>query len=463
MKAIVTAIILFFAMFIFWGLDAKAAERVGGFAIVFLEEKDITNAENVSFTVHPVSDANNSVLVLKNEEWKGLWYMVVAAIPREKEVRVWYQRVEKSLPVHLDRRVLCFGLIDEQGCWTAPDLNLYPVPWDSKSNVVMLRSRKHGGWGGFNVHQILLEEAEKASDKRYKMLYWDAAELGDNGGMLAFSPDGIHWKKDNRTRAIFTEHNDAFTLLKDPACGKYILYQTKLEDWKDKPIKDNIGSLRRIITIRESKDLVHWTAQEVILRPDKTDPPTTEFYLLKVFPYYGRQVGLVMKYFADPKAVGKHSGIIESELVLSDDGRTWRRPYRETDLGLWTYADPFILKDDLCFIWWKDGSLWLARYRRDGLVSCGTKAKGHFTTSVFIAPGENLCLNASAPAGVIAVGVLDRDGKVIPGFEKDKCTFRKVDGTTLTLCWEGTGTEALAGKPIRLQFHLENAHIYAVW
>ena len=201
----------------------------------------------------------------------------------------------------------------------------------------------------------------------------------------------------------------------------------------------------------------------MILRPDKTDPPTTEFYLLKVFPYYGRQVGLVMKYFADPKAVGKHSGIIESELVLSDDGRTWRRPYHETDLGLWTYADPFILKDDLCFIWWKDGSLWLARYRRDGLVSCGTKAKGRFTTSVFTAPGENLRLNASAPAGVIAVGVLDRDGKVIPGFEKDKCTFRKVDGTTLTLCWEGTGTEALAGKPIRLRFHLENAHIYAVW
>ena len=33
----------------------------------FLEEKDITEAESVSFTVQPVSDASKSVLVLKDE------------------------------------------------------------------------------------------------------------------------------------------------------------------------------------------------------------------------------------------------------------------------------------------------------------------------------------------------------------------------------------------------------------
>ena len=51
--------------------------------------------------------------------------------------------------------------------------------------------------------------------------------------------------------------------------------------------------------------------------------PTAEFYLLKVFRYADRYAGLLMKYFADRQAPGRHSAILRTELVLSNDGLAW--------------------------------------------------------------------------------------------------------------------------------------------
>jgi hypothetical protein len=301
----------------------------------------------------------------------------------------------------------------------------------------------------------------KDTAKRYSMVYWDAPERGSSGVMLAFSADGIHWEKDQRQEAVFTERNDAFTIVKVPESKKYLMYQTALEPWEDKPIKDNIGNLRRVITIRQSEDLVHWTHQEVILRPDADDPLTTEFYLMKVFAYCGRYIGLIMKYHSN--IPGKHGDKIETELVLSRDGHTWERPYRNTDLGFWSYADPFVLGDDLSFVFHHDGSVDLGRYRRDGLISVAAQDKGCFATRPFNAPKRELRLNAYAPDGMISVEVLDNAGEVVPGFEREKCTFTKIDGVHLRLTWGHAGIDSLSGRRIQFRFYMDKAHIYALW
>src|SRR3990172_12445935 len=100
--------------------------------------------------------------------------------------------------------------------------------------------------------------------------------------------------------------------------------------------------MRRVISVRTSRDLISWSQQKDILFPDSQDAPSCEFYLLKAFQYAGRYLGFLMKYYADPSSPGKHSGLYRNELVVSRDGISWERPYRSADIGVWTYVTPFL-------------------------------------------------------------------------------------------------------------------------
>jgi hypothetical protein len=142
-----------------------------------------------------------------------------------------------------------------------------------------------------------------------------------------------------------------------------------------------------------------WTPPQTILRPDAKDAPSTEFYLMKVFRYADRWVGLVMVYYADPKHPNRHSGILRYELVVSRDGHAWERPYRYTDMGIWTYTDPFQCEGKLCFVAHHKGSISMFAARSDGLVSCGSRERGGFWTPPFEMPANPLLLNADCTQG----------------------------------------------------------------
>jgi len=108
-------------------------------------------------------------------------------------------------------------------------------------------------------------------------------------GTLEFfrSPDGIAWTSTHRTNV---GHNDTYnTIFWDPALGRYLLY-TRL--WEPDPLKPG-GALRSHRRL-ESDDLVKWSNETAVLRPDASD--------FKKFPapaggapvdYYG---GNVFKY-----------------------------------------------------------------------------------------------------------------------------------------------------------------------
>jgi hypothetical protein len=56
----------------------------------------------------------------------------------------------------------------------------------------------------------------------------------------------------------------------------------------------------------------------------------------------------------------------------------------------------------------------------------------------------------------------DDKGAVIPGFEREQCIFRDVDGVRLPLQWPGQDPKALAGRKVALRFYFRDATIYAV-
>jgi len=417
--------------------------------MVFLGSEDIEDGMNVR--VEAQLPDSIVTLVPKDIEHPSLWYSPAAAHEHNGEVWVWYQRVDKSVAEYMDQRALCLGVIRD-GQWRLPELSPESPAWGGSNNVVMRRSPHKPTWGGFNVFQIT------PVGRGYQMLYWDQPnEKGDAGAMLARSQDGVRWSIDP-PGTVFTEHNDAFSLL--PVGKEFLLFQTALEEWPDKPYPDNLDKKRRVISLRMSKDLVHWSPQDVLLRPDAADKPETEFYLMKAFPYVGRYAGVLFKYYADPASPKKHSAIYVNELIVSDDARNWRRPFRDVALPFWTYAEPFTDSGRLCFVaGFQQGAIVMPTYRLFGLTAVAVEGEGAFTIPAVNMPSRGLLLHADVRRGWIEARAISADGAP----EKEIAVVRaeQSDAGTIALAPPQDLLKDHIGI-VRILVRMKDAKLYAI-
>jgi hypothetical protein len=108
---------------------------------------------------------------------------------------------------------------------------------------------------------------------------------------------------------------------------------------------------------------------------------------------------------------------------------------------------------------------------RIGCAAAGPNAE--FSSRPFTMPGAPLRLNATArwvgakehfqeKQAYVMVELLDEQGRVIPGYNKERCFFQDVDATDLPLRWGGRDGTELAGRRLHLRFYLRSARIYAV-
>lgn len=417
--------------------------------VMFLTPEDLVDAKGVYLEAQ--APQPGLILEEKDPQRPKLWYAPVASEATPQGARVWYQRVNSGEAEFSDQRALCLGEIRDE-TWTRCALRPESPAWGGVNNVCMRRSPYKPTWGGFNVFQII------QAGQEYRMLYWDQPdETGQAGAMLGASKDGATWQSEPGT--VFTEYNDAFTLL--ARNGEYLLYQTKLEDWPEKPYPDNLDKKRRVISLRRSKDLRTWTPQEVFLRPDAQDKPETEFYLMKVFRYGDGFAGLVMKYYADPKLPGKHSAILENELIVSKDAIHWERPYRKTDIGFWSYADPILLGDKLHFVIWKDSGMSTVAYAPNRMAgACAGNEPGSFVTRPIEGNPASLILDTDARNGRIECELLDESGQPQAGVKFQP--IENVDGVDIPLVIPSDHPVTEPPHKFRLRVGLHNAKLFAV-
>ena len=94
----------------------------------------------------------------------------------------------------------------------------------------------------------------------------------------------------------------------------------------------------------------------------------------------------------------------------------------------------------------------------------GATERGQLTTRPIVFKGAHLFVNASTAAGSLAAEVLDSDGNVIPTFSKENCIPVRADKTLTPLRWKGQADLGkLAGKIVKIRFHLENGQLYSFW
>ena len=142
-------------------------------------------------------------------------------------------------------------------------------------------------------------------------------------------------------------------------------------------------------------------------------------------------------------------------LIVSTDARQWRRPFRATDLGFWTYAEPFAYKGQCCFVVWHDNSLQLAAYPAHGLTAATAEGDGTFITGEFAYPAEGLQVHAAGKDGWVEAELLDTAKQPVA-----QCARHRVehpDGTALLLPWK-----TAPGAACRVRFHLHDARVFAL-
>jgi hypothetical protein len=322
----------------------------------------------------------------------------------------------------------------------------------------------------------------------------------DNSGFAYtafFSPDGKQWAA-HPGNPLFYD-GDAMSLFWSKALRRFVCVNKSLQPHR-KHFRDHGGATpslgddslrdRRVLMMRFSPDGRRWEpsvsmldvwnrngkkapiATEHLTLPGNDDPPDLEFYSGNAFWYHDRAYMMVLNYAASPLALRKHGPQLDNEWWTSRDGLRWERPARGVNAlevpqipRLETH--PMVIGGKILF---PRGHLLLG-LPQDRISFVGARANAEFSTASFQMPQADLLLNAAVPsperpfarnAAYVMAAVLDDKGEVVPGFECEKCVIQNADKTDLPLRWAGKSARELAGRNIRLQFHLRSANIYAV-
>ncbi len=84
-------------------------------------------------------------------------------------------------------------------------------------------------------------------------------------------------------------------------------------------------------------------------------------------------------------------------------------------------------------------------------------------TPAIVFAGKRLVLNINtSAAGSARVGILDAQGKAIPGFSAADCNKIMTNDVAHAVTWKGKGdVSGLAGKAVRLRFEMRSTKLYA--
>lgn len=354
--------------------------------------------------------------------------------------------------------------------WSLPKLKLHD--WNgSKDNNIVLCGPRHRASG-----PCLLEvPVEHRHGYKYLLSYRDT-----DGMHVVGTNDGVHFDAKGDT-PILKLHSDTMnSIVYDPHarlfrmyCRAKAIYRAFGEEMID------TGESRRIAMATSPELWSKWShdAPQILL-PDELDTKQRyhAFYGMPVKEYAGIFFGMLWCF--------RWNDLIHTELAWSRDGvRFDRHPLRPRLIdygpeGSWddemTFGTPWVEVGDQWLFYYAgwDGphgsrerasGIGLAALRKEGFISLhGPAGGGVVCTRTVLWPGDKLSVNAAvADKGKLTVRVSDDQRKVIPGFDHSDCVPVANDATTIGIRWKEHSIEELKGKPLRLEFFLQDADLYS--
>lgn len=499
-------------------LTAESSRDDQGRVLLMVDDHHVLYRSGTQRVIHPAERFEGNPLIKSTKPWEVA--IAWTSIHRDAETgkyQLWYQAWSGNKAKDRTRQcVTCYAESDDGIHFTKPDLDLFDYNGIEKTNIVMVG---HGGTSVRYANSVLVDPREKDPQRRYKMGYFDFVtdENGKEtpGLCVAFSPDGIHWTNGPdlpRLSSSYGRHGDpvpqasevqdrkwqtplsmadAVDVFYDPQRKVFAFYGKM---WMDGPTggmywKHGMGRT-------ESKDFINWTKPELVLTPDDLDKPTVEFHTSPVFYHEG--VYFCLNQILDR---GTGGGVIDIELMISRDGFSWDRPFRDQwflarseglvfDSGsMFTNSTPIVLDDEIRFYYggYSDGATDADDSRQISGVGLATiplnriagirpmarsdqptlrkplENRGQVTLKPLeLSPSAAIYLNADAVEGSITVELLNEEGFRMDGWTRDSCTPVKGDDLRHVVQWKDKSLSDLPEGRYMIRIFLDNATLYAV-
>ena len=415
--------------------------------------------------------------------------------PVEDKLMMWYWAYDRRGEGSRGQG-LALATSEDGMTWTKPVLGIVERAGSKENNLVSLRG-----------DTVALNPAGPA-DERFVMLCPQGFNDTESGGVyLAFSPDGIHWRK--HPTCVFPFLPDTQNQVQyDARIGKWVAY---LRGWNPGRcvLRAEIDDLKAPWPHKRlAKPRYHWGKDHppvpsrelpTVLARDETDPADCDIYTPVVVRYPWAEDAYFMfpsfyQHFPTPKQGGRfdNDGILDIHLAVSRDGISWQRPSRRPYIPLGPEGSPdskfmfmfagLVRKGDRILHYYcgydvthgeyhatkkmhHKGAICLATQRLDGFVSLTAGVEtGILTTKPLTFAGARLELNlATAATGACRVALLDPNGKPFAGFALDDCPPLCGNSVRKQVLWKGDPDLAsLAGKPVQVQIELRNADLFAL-
>jgi hypothetical protein len=483
----------------------KTAFDVGSKSQMFIDRELVYDTQGLTFTQHQAKKYSKEPIFVADqpcEGWAIQLYGTVMYDADEKLFKMWY---DGSTSDYFSREVTFYA--------TSKD----GIHWD-KSPVGTLKSRNgkpHNAVADCLVASVMKDRRDPDPSRRYKMVCYQY----DRGYRSMVSPDGLHWREfapetivpisyvDDVVTACWSEPHQVFiTFPKNPtpimgrlrrtlfsSTSHDFVHWSKLEPALVADRRDDLGSRIRAERVRP---ILNYRDNNNVMRTEiyGTGAYAAESCLL-TFPWMFTVTANVTK-------IGNHEGPLEVQMAVSRDLVQWERPFRtsiirpgqvksatdaEWDSGMFsTAAYAFDYQDEVRLYYYganfthgapipAEGpspeekkkyrsGVGLATWKKDRFVSVDA-AKGSQGGALTTVPvrfsGQHLEINANVmPGGQITVELLDMGLHPLANWPAST----PVAGDSLrhvVQFGKQTDLSQLAGQPVVLRFHLQNAELYA--
>ncbi|MBC8352078.1 MAG: hypothetical protein H8E66_08810 [Planctomycetes bacterium] len=451
---------------------------IGSSKVMLVDHEFIAKSGGVRLKLHPPRKTGER-LIESQHTWESAtlnWFSVLRDGDR---YRMWYECYDVEGWPTADDTSFCYAESTDGIRWTKPQLGLVSYRGNKDNNILFRqvgegkhRSRVHGS--GVFIDPSVPPEA------RYKCVSQGLFQgIGDRPHYVAgmTSRDGLRW-----------------TRTPQPICPVFVDSQYSgfwdLQQQRYVIVGRVSGRGGRAIGRSTSVHFDRFAPFTRVLETDEHDPPESDLYNPACQQYPGSP-GLYLMF---PSLFRHREDSLDIRLAVSRDGVKWTRPDRETsfiplgqpldfDGGSLYMGNGGCLRtgNELSFYFsgstLKHGEVGLenltdpkkrrvisrAVARPDRLVSVTAgKTGGRFETPLIRFAGDRLVVNASArPGGDVRVGLLDAEGRPIPGRGVTECAVRSDDKESWTVSWaDGPGVARLSEQSIRLRIELRDADVF---
>lgn len=446
-----------FALLVLVGGMAHAQQPVAiGDRLELFVDRHLVEQITGGASLHLHQPEPQDAVLVTDKPWEGNTCAYYTIFRDGELFRMYYRgsHADEKTRKSLHPEVACYAESKDGVNWTKPELGLFEWEGSKKNNIV---------WNGLGTHNFTpFKDAnpECPPESRYKALG------GGRGGLMAFgSPDGIRWKllseKPVITQGAFDSQNLAFW---DSHAKVYREYHRAFRTVRD-------------IMTGTSKDFLTWTEPVFLEYPGA---PREHLYTNAVMPYERAPhilIGFPTRFQAKTQQV-------EPTFMSSRDGlvfHRWLDPVipitapKDRDGNRSNYmarglvqlpGDPKNLSVYATEAYYAgpDSRLRRFTYRVDGFVSLRAAGDaGELVTKPITFKGDRLVVNhVTRPKGNVRIEIQNAEGKPIPGFTLDDCSPIQGDKIEHEVAWKGDAKlGTLAGKPVRLKFHLQDADVYS--